>query len=115
MASKKSKKESKASAASSGLMNAIHRAAKDLHDAGVMDAKTMREFDRGCLTPVRPFSGADILALRRRERVSQTLFANYLNVSKGVVSQWERDERRPVGTALKLLALAEKNGLSSIA
>ncbi len=41
--------------------------------------------------------------------------ASCLNVSKGVVSQWERGERRPVGSALKLLALAEKNGRSAIA
>ena len=75
----------------------------------------MREFDRLCLTPIRPLKGAQIRALREREHVSQSVFAAHLNVSKGLVSQWERDEKRPAGPSLKLLALVAKNGLSAIA
>jgi putative transcriptional regulator len=53
--------------------------------------------------------------LREREEVSQSVFALYLNVSKDSVSQWERGEKHPAGTTLKLLALIEKKGLSAIA
>ena len=42
------------------------------------------------------------------------MFARYLNVSPGVVSQWERGEKRPAGASLKLLSLVRKNGLAAV-
>ena len=56
-----------------------------------------------------------IKTLREREHVSQTVFANYLNVTPNLVSKWERGEKRPSGPALKLLSLVEKHGLSVVA
>ena len=50
-----------------------------------------------------------------RERVSQAVFALYLNVSTGLISQWERGEKHPAGTSLKLLALVQEKGLEAIA
>ena len=94
---------------------AVHETASDLHGAGVMDKRTLRKFDRMCLTPVHPMGPEAIRALRRREHVSQAVLAIYLNVSKGVVSQWERGEKQPAGTSLKLLALVQEKGLDAIA
>ena len=56
-----------------------------------------------------------IKTLREREHVSQTVFANYLNVTPNLVSKWERGEKRSSGPALKLLSLVEKHGLSVVA
>ena len=89
----------------SPLMASIHETAEGLHAAGVMDKRTMREFDDLCLTPVRPLKPKEIRALRLREGASQAVFARYLNVTTGLVSQWERGEKRPQGASLKLLAL----------
>ena len=50
-----------------------------------------------------------------RERVSQAVFARHLNVSAGLISQWERGEKRPAGASLKLLTLIQKKGLEAIA
>ena len=50
-----------------------------------------------------------------RERASQEVFARYLNVTRGIVSQWERGEKRPQGASLKLLSLVAKNGLQAVA
>ena len=36
-------------------------------------------------------------------------------VTTGLVSQWERGEKRPQGASLKLLALVAKNGLQAVA
>ena len=99
----------------SDALAAIHEAASDLHDAGVMRKRTLREFDELCLTPVRPMTAAEIRALRARERVSQAVFARYLNVTTGLVSQWERGEKHPAGASLKLLTLVERHGLAAIA
>ena len=99
----------------SPLMASIHETAEGLHAAGVMDKQTMRKFDEACLTPVLPLTAEEIRALREREGASQAVFARYLNVTTGLVSQWERGEKRPQGTSLKLLSLVAKHGLATVA
>ncbi len=98
----------------SNIMASIHETAEDLHEAGLMEKRTMREFDGLCLTPISPLKPEQIRDIRERENVSQVVFANYLNVSKGIISQWERGEKRPSGASLKLLSLVKKKGLSAI-
>ena len=80
-----------------------------------MDKRTIRKFDELCLTPVKPLQPEEIRALRQQERASQAVFARYLNVTTGLVSQWERGEKHPKGASLKLLSLVAKNGLEAIA
>ena len=99
----------------SAMMASIHETAEGLHAARVMHKRTMREFDKLCLTPVRPLKPKEIRALRLREGASQAVFARYLNVTTGLVSQWERGEKRPQGASLKLLSLVAKNGLHAVA
>ncbi len=96
-------------------MASIHETAEGLHSAGVMSKKTMREFDELCLTPVRPLAPEQIRELRMREGASQAVFARYLNVTTGLVSQWERGEKRPQGASLKLLSLVAQKGLANVA
>jgi len=99
----------------SRLMASVHETAEGLHAAGVMDKRTMREFDELCLTPVEALKPREIRALRLREGASQAVFARYLNVTTGLVSQWERGEKHPHGASLKLLALVAKRGLGAVA
>jgi putative transcriptional regulator len=94
---------------------AIHETMEALEEVGAVDKQTMREFDEACLAPVRILSPDEIKSIRLRERVSQPVFARYLNVSKNLVSDWERGVKRPGGPALRLLAVIEKKGLRSIA
>ena len=93
----------------------MHETALGMSEAGVMDKRTMKAFDEMCLTPVEAMSPAEIRALRLRENASQAVFARYLNVTTGLVSQWERGEKRPRGPSLKLLTLVAKNGLGAVA
>ena len=99
----------------SPVMAAIHETVEDLHAAGVLDNTTLRRFDEACLTPVRALSPAKIRRIREKAGASQAVFARYLNVSTGIVSQWERGEKHPAGASLKLLTLVDKKGLSAIA
>ena len=94
---------------------AIHGTAEALHEVGALEARTMRDFDEACLAPVPALAPADIRAIREHERVSQPVFARYLNVSKNLVSDWERGTKRPGGPALRLLALVRERGLHAIA
>jgi putative transcriptional regulator len=99
----------------SDVMASIHGTATDLFAAGGMDRKTMRKFDVLCLTPIQKMTPKRIRELRTREKASQAVFAAYLNVTPSLVSKWERGEKNPQGTSLKLLSLVEKKGLEIIA
>ena len=99
----------------SNALAAVHETALGLAEAEVMPKRTMKVFDELCLTPVEELSPQQIRAIRVRENASQVVFARYLNVTAGLVSQWERGEKRPRGESLKLLTLVEKNGLDAVA
>jgi putative transcriptional regulator len=93
------------------ILETVHETARGLHEAGVMNTRTMREFDALCLQPVKTLSAAQIKRLRTRLRVSQAVFAAYLNTSPSTVQKWERGEKKPNGPSLKLLNLVERKGL----
>ena len=99
----------------SDALRALHETVHGLRRAGLIDAKTMRDFDVSCLTTVKELSPRQIALVRKRAGVSQAVFANYLNVTTGLVSQWERGKKHPQGPSLKLLALVQKRGLDAIA
>lgn len=98
----------------SSALAAIHETVSDLHEIGLVDKQTMREFDESCLTPVKKLSPDEIREIRERNRASQSVFARHLNVSPLVVSQWERGIRSPSGASLKLLTLVANKGLDFI-
>lgn len=58
--------------------------------------------------PPEPMSNGQIKRLRETLKVSQALFASYLNVSTKLVQAWESGIRRAEGAALRLLRLAEQ-------
>jgi len=97
------------------IMAAIHETALGLNDAGLMDKQTMKTFDEVCLTPVEALTPEQIREIRIKEKASQAVFARYLNVTTGLVSQWERGEKHPRGASLKLLTLVARKGLQAIA
>ena len=99
----------------SKIAQAMHETVSGLHDAGLVDQKTMRQFDRSCLTEIATLSSKQIAALRKREGVSQGVFAQHLNVKPKLVSEWERGEKKPSGPSLKLLSLVKSKGLEAIA
>jgi putative transcriptional regulator len=96
------------------ILETVHETAKGLHSAGVMDAKTMREFDALCLPPVKNLSPAQIKRLRTRNKASQAVFAAYLNTSPSTVQKWEQGQKKPNGPSLKLLNLIEQKGLEAL-
>jgi putative transcriptional regulator len=95
----------------SDVTAAVHEMAQGMFDAGIVSKQTMREFDELCLAPVAPMPPEEIRQLRERELVSQPVFARYLNVSRNLVSDWERGVKNPGGPALRLLSIVKKSGL----
>jgi putative transcriptional regulator len=96
-------------------LDAVHCVAKGLHNAGAIDHVTMRDFDRLGLPPVLPLRPAQIKRIREASRVSQAVFAAMLNTSLSTVQKWEIGQKRPAGTALKLLHLVQERGLEVVA
>ena len=99
----------------SEIAASVHEMMEGFYETGAIDKQTMRKFDDSCLTPTPALSPAEIKAIREKEAVSQPVFARYLNVSKNLVSEWERGAKRPGGPALRLLTVVKKNGLHAIA
>jgi putative transcriptional regulator len=98
----------------SKIAAAVHETMADMHEIGLVDKKTMREFDARCLTMVSALSAREIAALRKQAGVSQGVFAQYLNVKAKLVSEWERGKKKPSGPSLKLLSLIKTKGLETI-
>jgi putative transcriptional regulator len=77
----------------SNALAAVHEAAFGLREADVFGEQTMKEFDELCLTPVERLGAVQIRHIRTREKASQAVFARYLNVTSGIISQWQRGNR----------------------
>jgi putative transcriptional regulator len=99
----------------SGLSEAIHSSASALYRVGAIDKATMREFDESCLTVPPAMEPERIKRIRESQRVSQPVFARYLNTSESTVEKWEAGVKKPSGMALKLLDIVEKHGLKVLA
>lgn len=97
------------------ILDVVHESAKDLHEAGVMDEMTLREFDAMCLPPVKVYSAAQIKRIRQKTKASQGVFAVYLNTSKSTVQKWEQGTKKPNGPSLKLLNLVAQKGIEVLA
>ncbi len=98
----------------SAAFEAIHSSATALHKVGAIDKTTMKGFDDSCLTALPTLKPAQIKDLRLRHRVSQPVFARYLNTSESTVEKWETGAKQPSGMALKLLFVVEKHGLEAL-
>lgn len=99
----------------SDAFEAIHGSARALRRVDAIDKETMRTFDAACLSTPPAYAPRDIRRLREANKVSQPVFARYLNTSESTVEKWETGAKRPSGMALKLLAVVEKHGLNVLA
>jgi putative transcriptional regulator len=99
----------------SDIAEAIHSSVSGMYRAGTIDKATMREFDDSCLAVPPPMPPKRIKRIRQAQKVSQPVFARYLNTSPSTVEKWESGAKKPSGMALKLLDIVEKHGLKVLA
>jgi len=92
-----------------------------MHKSGVLtkaarDKITMRHLGVSNIPAAvtAEISGADIKAIREEAKLSQAVFARYLNVTAGYVSQLERGDKHPTGPALVLLNVIRRKGIEAI-
>ena len=103
----------------SRLMREMLTLAGEMHADGTMDEAayckfTMRDVGKIEAVPIAPLTGQEIRALREHAHMSQAVFAHYLNLTVGYVSQFERGAKRPTGPALALLDVIRRKGIEAI-
>lgn len=99
----------------SDVMQSIHESAAALHKVGAIDKATMKGFDVSCIAQTPQLEAAQIKKIRESAKVSQPVFAIYLNTSESTVQKWEAGTKKPSGMALKLLNIVNKHGLTVLA
>ncbi len=96
------------------ILENVHESMQDLHDIGLLDKQTMREFDSLCLPKVKDYSSTQIKEIRLRNKASQAVFAAYLNTGVETVRKWEasgKTRKRPNGAAMKLISMIDEHGI----
>ena len=105
--------------ASDRLTKAILETSEGMHRIGVMDDAThekitLRHLGGKAVSTAAPISGDEIRSIRERAHLSQAVFARYLNLTVGYISQLERGAKRPTGPALVLLNVIRQKGIDAI-
>ena len=103
----------------SRLVDALLETASDMRRVGVMSPAThekitLRHLGEKAASVPDPISGDEIRSLREDANLSQAVFARYLNLTVGYISQLERGTKRPSGAALVLLNVIRRKGIEVI-
>lgn len=103
----------------SSLTKALLETADDMRAAGLLDSAghdkiTLRHPGVADRPTAAPITGAQIRGMRERAKLSQAVFARYLNLTVGYVSQLERGAKQPTGAALALLNVIKRKGIEAI-
>ncbi len=98
---------------SSKILASVLETATDLHKAGFIDQRRMREYQALCSLTAPDLSAQEIKALRQLHNMSQTVFATVLNTSPSTVRQWEMGEKHPSGPSQRLLDILQRKGLEA--
>jgi len=96
------------------IKNSIMGTISDLQRIGLVDEITMRNIESLCLPDVKDFSPAQIVGLRKKNKLSQSALAVVINVSTSTVQQWERGGKKPAGASKRLLDIIERKGIQAI-
>jgi putative transcriptional regulator len=100
------------------LTEELLETAQDMRASGLISKAahekiTMRHLVLSASKPVA-LSGKEIRAMREKAHLSQAVFAHYLKLTVGYVSQLERGAKRPTGPALVLLDVIRRKGIEAI-
>jgi putative transcriptional regulator len=101
------------------LTEELLEAAQDMRASGLMSKAahekiTMRHLGVLTASTAVALSGKEIRAMREKAHLSQAVFAHYLKLTVGYVSQLERGAKRPTGPALVLLDVIRRKGIKAI-
>ena len=101
------------------LTEAMLETAGGMHRTGVLSDAAYAKITKRHLgaiesATVAPMTPKEIRSLRERANMSQAVFAHYLHLTTGYVSQLERGIKHPTGPALVLLNVIRRKGIEAI-
>jgi putative transcriptional regulator len=96
------------------LRQTINELAHDLHEADIIDRITLRSITEKDLPELNEYTGEEIRAIRQRQKLSQSVFAMYLNISPAMVKSLELGQRKAQGAILRLLNVVDRHGISHL-
>lgn len=92
------------------MKEAIGTTIQDMLNSGLKSSFTKKELNSlGVKIPAVLITSTQIKEIRKKTNLSQTVFANLLNVSPSSVRQWEQGTRSPTGATKVLLELLNKS------
>ncbi len=98
----------------SNIQDTINDLSHGLYEAEIIDKKTLRSLTEEELPLLHEFTGEEIQQLRKKQSLSQSVFARYLNVSPAMVRSLEQGKRHAHGAILKLLNIVERHGINGL-
>jgi putative transcriptional regulator len=103
----------------SGLIKALLETASEMKNTGILgetayEKITMRHLGGKNKFLIEPLTGEEIRMMREQAHMSQAVFAHYLNLTVGYVSQLERGAKHPTGAVLVLLNVIHRKGIEAI-
>ena len=98
------------------ILSDMLETAADLNRHGLISMKDMAELRALCDIPPT-YTAERVVEVRTlKARMTQSVFAGFLNVSVSAVQKWESPSsgKHPTGAAAKLLQIIEKKGVEAI-
>ena len=106
----------KAIDSSDRVANELLETALALSKHGLLSVQELSQVKVLC-SPPPIYTAEKVIEIRtQRAKMSQTVFAGFLNVKASTVQKWESETsgKHPGGAAAKLLQLIEKKGIEAI-
>ncbi|MCD4719974.1 MAG: helix-turn-helix domain-containing protein [Desulfobacula sp.] len=92
------------------MKEAIGTTVQDMIRSGINSSFTQKDLNAlGIKIPEVAITAAQIKGIREKRHLSQTVFAQLLNVSPSSVRQWEQGKRIPSGSTKVLLELLNRS------
>ncbi len=92
------------------IKKAVGSTVQDFIDSGAKTSFTEKELNAlGVKIPKINLTTAQIKEIRENLKLSQTVFAQLLNVSPSSIRQWEQGKRQPTGSTKVLLDLLKRS------
>ena len=92
------------------MKEAIGTTVQGMIESGIDSSFTQKDLNTlGIKIPEVVITSAQIKGIRKKRHLSQTVFAQLLNVSPSSVRQWEQGKRIPSGSTKVLLELLNRS------
>ena len=99
----------------SNVQETINDIAQSLQKIDAIDKKTLRDLVDDELPILNEYTGEEIQMIRKKQKLSQAVFAMYLNISPATIRSMEQGKRHAHGAILKLLNIVDRYGVSALA